>query len=89
MYLLNVITSENFYNHYKYGWIILNEKSILFSYQGKGKLGNCLLAVAKYYAYKNNIPGKEINIKAFITMLSGLFKTKVTVYVAQLAKMKV
>ena len=33
--------------------IIIDTKCILFSYQGKSKLGNYLLAVAKHYIYKN------------------------------------
>ena len=47
---------RKFCNHYKHGWFILNGKKYVL-YQGKGKLGNNLLAVAKHYTYKNIING--------------------------------
>ena len=40
----------------------------LFSYQGKSKLGNYLLADAKHYIYKNKFSDKLLNINSFISM---------------------
>ena len=49
-------------------------KCILFSYQGKSKLENYLLAVAKHYIYKNKFSDKQLNINYFISMLKVKFQ---------------
>ena len=49
-------------------------KCILFSYQGKSKLENYLLAVAKHYIYKNKFSDKQLNINSFISVLKVKFQ---------------
>ena len=49
--------------------INIDTKCILFSYQGKSKLENYLLAVAKHYIYKNEFSEKQLNINSFISIL--------------------
>ena len=49
-------------------------KCILFSYQGKSKSVNYLLAVAKHYIYKNKFSDKQLNINSFISMLKVKFQ---------------
>ena len=44
----------------------MDTKCVLFSYQGKNKLGNYLLAIAKHYVYKNKISEKQLNINSCI-----------------------
>ena len=54
--------------------INIDIKCILFSYQGKSKLENYLLAVAKHYIYKNKFSDKQLNINYFISMLKVKFQ---------------
>ena len=49
-------------------------KCILFSYQGKSKSVNYLLAVAKHYIYKNKFFDKQLNINSFISMFKVKFQ---------------
>ena len=52
----------------------MDTKCILFSYQGKSKLKNYLLAIAKHYIYKNNFSDKQLNINLFISILKVKFQ---------------
>ena len=54
--------------------IKIDTKCILFSYQGKSKLENYLLAVAKHYIYKNKFSDKQLNINSFISLLKVKFQ---------------
>ena len=54
--------------------INMDTKCILFSYQGKSKLENYLLAIAKHYIYKNNFSDKQLNINSFISILKVKFQ---------------
>ena len=49
-------------------------KMYFISYQGKSKLGNYLLAVAKHYIYKNKFSDIQLNINSFISMLKVKFQ---------------
>ena len=54
--------------------INLDEKGILFSYQGKCKLKNYQMVVAKHYISKNKFSAKQLNIHSFISMLKVKFQ---------------
>ena len=56
--------------------INIDTKCILFSYQGKSKLGNYLLAVAKHYIYNKKFSDKRFNINSFISMLKVKFQSE-------------
>ena len=54
--------------------INLDKKGILFSYQGKCKLKNYLMVVAKHYISKNKFSAKQLNINSYISMLKVKFQ---------------
>ena len=56
--------------------INIDTKCILFSYQGKSKLENYLLAVAKHYIYKNKFSDKQLNINSLFPCSKSNFNAK-------------
>ena len=54
--------------------LILEEKSILFSYHGRQQLLNYILTVAKQYIYKTKFFADELNLNAFISILKDKFR---------------
>ena len=54
--------------------LILEEKSILFSYQGKNQLVNYILTLAKHYIYKTKFFVNELDVNIFIVILKGKFR---------------
>ena len=53
--------------------MILEEKSVLFSYYGRQQLLNYILTVAKQYLYKTKFFADELNLNAFISILKDKF----------------
>ena len=48
----------------------------IFHIRGKSQFGNYLLAVEKYYIYKNKFSDKQLNIDSFISIFKVKFQCK-------------
>ena len=53
---------------------ILEEKSILFSYQGKNQLVNYIITLAKHYIYITKFFANELDVNIFIVILKDKFQ---------------
>lgn len=54
--------------------LILEDKNILFSYQGKNQLVNYIFTLAKHYIYKTKFFANELDVNAFIAILKDKFR---------------
>ena len=52
--------------------LIMEEKSILFSYQGKNQLVNYILTLAKHHIYITKFFANELDVNIFIVILNGV-----------------
>ena len=54
--------------------LILEEKNILFSSQGRNRLVNFIFTTAKHYIYTTKFFANELNVTAYIAVLKDKFR---------------